>query len=131
MANIVNQAKARVKADLIGTILAGLTILFLILSLAFYKAAIVKNFSVAFPIISVLAILVYLAGIFFDLKGVDTVFGTVCACFLFAWFFIARIESLRYLQVNLSDINRYFYFDLVFLILTVVSSIATLVVKKK
>jgi hypothetical protein len=118
------------KKDLIGNLCAALTCVLLIFALAFYAPAVLKNFSAATIVLGILAIAIYVAGMFFDLKGADVLVGAAFTAFCFGFYLIGRLESINLIQVNLSDINTYFYVDLVFFILALVSALATAIVKK-
>jgi hypothetical protein len=118
------------KKDLIGNICAGVTCVLLIFALAFYAPAVLKNFSAVTIVLGILAIVIYVAGMFFDLKGADVLIGAAFTAFCFGYYLIGRLESINLIQVNLSDINTYFYVDIVFFILALVSALATAVVKK-
>ena len=118
------------KKDIVGNILAGVTAVLVLIALIFYAPAVLKNFSSLTVTLGVIAIVLCLAGMFFDLKGADSILAAALIAFCFGYFLVSRLESINLIQVNLSDINRYFYIDLVFFILALVSALATPVVKK-
>ena len=66
-----------------------------------------------------------------DVEGVDLVIDVFLIGFSFGNFLIGRLESLNLMQVNLSDINIYFYIDIVLYIAALALSIITAVVKKE
>ena len=66
-----------------------------------------------------------------DVEGVDLMIDVFLIGFSFGSFLIGRLESLNLMQVNLSDINIYFYIDIVLYIAALALSIITAVVKKE
>ncbi len=66
-----------------------------------------------------------------DVEGVDLVIDVFLIGFSFGSFLIGGLESLNLMQVNLSDINIYFYIDIVLYIAALALSIITAVVKKE
>lgn len=81
--------------------------------------------------IPALAIILCIVGTVVDMKGVDLVIDVFLIGFSFGSFLIGRLESLNLMQVNLSDINIYFYIDIVLYIAALALSIITAVVKKE
>ena len=88
-------------------------ILVLSLSLAFYAQATMKNFSSLTVVLAVCSIALYALGAFFDSKGIIPLANVFLTGFCFGYYLTSRLESINLIQVNLSDINVFFYVDLV------------------
>lgn len=122
--------KIDLKRDIPGNICACITALLMAMALAFYAPAVLRNFSPLVVAFGVVAILIYLLGILFDLKGADVLVGAALTAFCFGYFLIGRLESINLIQVNLSDINSYFYIDITLFAAALILSLITAVVKK-
>ncbi len=130
MNSFLKKLLTRFKDNLLANIAAVLTIIMMILALSFYAPAVLRNYSSATVVIGIIACVVYAVGIFVDMKAVDVLVGSACTGFCFGYFLISRLESLNLIQVNLSDINQYFYVDIVFFALALAFSLAAAVLKK-
>ncbi|MBR1814861.1 MAG: hypothetical protein IJ773_13790 [Lachnospiraceae bacterium] len=119
-----------IKMDRTGSFLAGLTAVLLALALLFYAPAILRNYSSLVPVLGGIAIAVYLLGILFNLKGFDVIIGAALTAFCFGYYLIGRLESINLMQVNLSDINIYFYIDMVLFSAALVFALITAILKK-
>ena len=119
---MVAKLLANFKKDILGNILALVTALVTLLATCFYGPAILKNYFALVVVFSVLAIILCIVGTVVDMKGVDLVIDV---------FLIGRLESFNLIQVNLSDINIYYYIDIVLYIAALALSIITAVVKKE
>ena len=103
---------ANFKKDLVGNISALVTSILLALALCFYAPAVLRNYSNLVIIFGIIAIFIYISGLFFNLKGADVLVGAALTAFCFGYFLIGRLESINLMQVNLSDINIFFYIDI-------------------
>lgn len=128
---MVAKLLANFKKDILGNILALVTALVTLLATCFYGPAILKNYFALVVVFSVLAIILCIVGTVVDMKGVDLVIDVFLIGFSFGSFLIGRLESLNLMQVNLSDINIYYYIDIVLYIAALALSIITAVVKKE
>ncbi len=121
---MLNKVLDYIKNHKILAIISALLVVILILSLSFYSSATLKNYSSLTVALAVIAIVLYIAGICFDSKGLIPLANIFLTGFCFGYYLTSRLESLNLIQVNLSDINQYFYIDLVFWIIAFVGSIA-------
>jgi hypothetical protein len=116
--------------DMAGNITAAVTAVLIVLGLCFYAPAVLRNFSWLVIGFGIAAIVVYALGILVNLKGMDAIVGAALTAFCFGYYLIGRLESINLLQVNLSDINIYFYVDMVLWSAALFLSVVTAVVKK-
>lgn len=100
----------------------------IILSLSFYARATLKNYSSLTVTFAIIAIVLYIIGSCFDSKGVIPLVNVFLTGFCFGYYLTSRLESLNLIQVNLSDINTFFYVDLVLWIIAFVSAIVYAVI---
>jgi len=120
----------QLKKDKVGNALSVFTAIMLVFSLAFYTAAIRNNFHPLFIVFGVLAAVLFISGTILPTRGVCSVLGAGLTAFCFGFFLIGRIESINFIQVNLSDINMWFYVEMVFISISLVSALVTSFVKK-
>lgn len=119
------------RKDILGNILSLVTALVTILAVCFYGPAILKNYFALVVVFSSLAIVLCIVGTVVDMKGIDLIANVFLIGFSFGSFLIGRLESLNLMQVNLSDINIYFYIDLVLYVIALAMAILTAVLKKE
>lgn len=124
----MNKVFDYIKSHKILSIVSGLLIVVLILSLSFYSSATLKNFSALTVTFAIIAIVLYLVGICFDSKGIIPLANVFLTGFCFGYYLTSRLESLNLIQVNLSDINQSFYIDLVFWIIAFAGAVAYAVI---
>lgn len=125
---MLNKVFDYIKSHKILSVVSGLLIVVLILSLSFYSSATMKNFSTLTVTFAVIAIVLYLVGICFDSKGIIPLANVFLTGFCFGYYLTSRLESLNLIQVNLSDINQSFYIDLVFWIIAFAGAVAYAVI---
>lgn len=125
---MLNKVFDHIKSHKILSIVSGLLIVVLILSLSFYSSATLKNFSALTVTFAIIAIVLYLVGICFDSKGIIPLANVFLTGFCFGYYLTSRLESLNLIQVNLSDINQSFYIDLVFWIIAFAGAVAYAVI---
>ncbi len=119
------------KEDLIANVLALTAIATMILALVFYTPAIRNNFSPIVIVFGIIAVILLAESIFLNkCKGFDILLATFFSAYCFGCFLIGRLESINLIQVNLSDINAYFYVDIVLFSVTFLLVFATSVIKK-
>lgn len=124
----MNKIIEYIKNHKVLTIISIVEVICLILSLSFYSKATMKNFSSVTVVLAVLAIVSFLASCLIDTKGFLAILNVFLTGFCFGFYLISRLESINLIQVNLSDINIYFYIDIVFWIISFVIAIVYAVV---
>ena len=120
----------RIKSNLIYTILAVLSFVFLLIAVIFYPSASEENFTAFVIVFAIIGMLVLLASVLFDLKGFASIASALCIALCFGVYLVSRLEYIGYFDVGITAPTSAFYGAMVFFPLALASAIASAIFEK-